>query len=235
MNHNAIDRAAITTKVPVLSRMLPAIGVVLSLVLAGCANWRTQPRAVFRGVAPSGDAVILSLQQLQTHFKRSIFATLRVHGHRINLVGQWITTPSPYFNFVALTELGTLAVQLQRLKGHTIIRHIAAEFPQTLAIALGNDLYMALAAPAVAARSSPVISLHRHDAQIRVTGSGNWHGALYFAGTAGHLALTRLTSKAGRVIIRYSRYHKSFQPGRLTILDTGHGLEMTLDFTGDVP
>ena len=234
MNHSGIHRLAITIGSSFRARFLWAGCMVLS-ALAGCA-YQTRPTAVvFRGAAPCRGAVIMSLRRFQTHFNRSIFATLRVHGRRINLVGRWSTIPPSHFKFVALTEMGTLAVELQRFNSRIIINHLAAQFPGTLARELGNDLYLALAAPARAARSSPVISLGRHHVQLPVSAPGLWHGTLYFSGAAGHLALTQLNAQRRRITIRYSRYRKGFQPGRLTILDSGQGFKLTLDFTGNVP
>lgn len=234
MNPYAVHRLSTSIRAAVRLRALWVSCIAWLLVLPSCAE-HANPPVVFGGVAPSRTAVILSLRRFEVHFNRSIFATLRMHGHRINLVGQWITKPPPHFKFVALTELGTLAVELQRVKGRIVINHVAAEFPKRLARALGNDLYVALAAPAAAVHATHAISLHRHDAQVRVSNSGQWHGTLYFAATAGHLRLAQLTSRRGLVTIRYSHYHKGFDPGRLTILDADHGLELTLDFTGNVP
>ena len=176
-----------------------------------------------------------SLQEFPVSFDRQLFATLHFRGQAINLVGRWRVKNPANFTFVAVSELGTLILDMDQTHGSPLIRHIAPQLSAAFARRFCRDLSFTLAAPVAGAKHLASIVIGGHTGKVVFDGPDLGHATLWFAGEKGHLRLAHLQSSSGSICIVYSRYRADGQPQRLILRDSRYNFRMTLDFTEKSP
>ncbi len=211
--------------------------IVGMTLLAGCISTAAPPLPTLpaaSGPAPSFAAVALALARLPTRCQRSFFATLKWRDHQISMIGRVNLTGASNFQITALDEFGQLLFLVRQQPAHAVTVRAAAGFPRRFAVAIAQDIVIALLPPQQPlAHSALGTSDHLHSVRLSYTDRlGNTHHCM-FVGRQGHLRRADIALPDHRRLqVLYTRYNAAGWPGTLSLREPDNGWLLMLNFTG---
>ena len=222
---------------PFLHQSLISAVAVGLMMLVGCIS-RTVPALPTLPSAgrhtPAFAAVAHFLSHMPARCRRTFYATLKLPHQQISMIVRLNLISATSFQLTAADEFGRLLFLVHRRPSHPDLVQAAAGIPHRLALALAQDVVIALLPPV---RRSPrsvwrvVPNLHAMRLSY-VDELGNVHHGL-FTGRQGHLrrADIILTSHQ-RLQVLYTRYNAAGHPLRIYLRQRHKGWLLILDFTG---
>ena len=178
---------------------------------------------------PTSAAVRHTLAKFPRRWRRQFFAEVNWRGHHFSMIGQLTGDASKTWRVTCATEFGTLLCDI-RVNGTKVnILRKAADFPDSLARAIGTDIVSALQLPLN-------VPLHDHRARRGDhTLTLNCRNIRYeFASAAGYLRVIQIKDGARNMEIQYQQYRHGIAPHKLVIWDAGHCLLMTIDLNAGI-
>jgi hypothetical protein len=205
-------------------------------LLAGCRSKMAPvlPALPAARHTPTYAAVAHTLSRFHARCRRTLFATLKFQHQQISMIGRLNLISATKFQLTAADEFGRLLFLVRCGPAHPHTVRVAAGIPDRLAIAMAQDIVIALLPPA---QESPhfvwrvlpllhVVKLTYHDEL------GNIHHCL-FTGSQGYLRRADITlTNHGCLQVLYTRYNAAGFPRKLWIRQPDAGWLLMLDFTG---
>ncbi len=206
--------------------------LAFAVILAGCAARPFPAYHPLAGRAPRRRTVVQALQRFPRRVDRPFFASWRVAGRSIPLVGRLTGAPGGKLRITCISELGTLIFRAQATPAGVRILNLGSGIPSGPPTELARQLHLALAAPAIAAANSRAILRENHEARLDCRDAAGNRYQFIFAGAAGRLRDCCVQLAAGgEADFRYRHYDGCAMPAELRLRYRNPAGSCILDFT----
>ena len=206
--------------------------LAIAVVLAGCAARPFPAYHPLAGRAPRRQTVVQELKRFPRRVDRPFFASWRVAGRQIPLVGRLTGAPGGKLRITCISELGTLIFRAQATPAGVRILNLGSGIPSGPPTELARQLHLALAAPAIAAANSRAILRGNHEARLDCRDAAGNRYQFIFAGAAGRLRDCCVQLAAGgKADFRYRHYDGCAMPAELRLRYRNPAGSCILDFT----
>ncbi len=222
---------------PFLHQMLISAVAVGLMMLVGCIS-RTAPALPTLPSAgrhtPAFAVVAHFLSHMPARCRRTFFATLKLPHQQISMIGRLNLISATSFQLTTADEFGRLFFLVHRYPSHPDLVQSANGIPHHLALAMAQDIVIALLPPVhLSPRSVWRVVPNLHVVRLSyIDKLRNVHHCL-FTGRQGHLRRSDIILASHQCLqVLYTRYNAAGHPRRLYLRQRDEGWLLILDFTG---